>query len=262
MLALLQRTLGRRAWHRSSCPAGHRAKRWNQENAQDRGYGTPRWFKTLINRTLRCCGLSLIVRWLANLPYLGRSAKLKLEWSDGMQAVFVSGCATIKVVPPPFASRLDVLLSAGLEVLVGDAAGDDKLVQQFLHDRGATNVSVFCVGWHPRNNLGRWPAQVVHSAARKGTTQYFAATDVAMAASADLGLMFWDAKSTSTLSKVLELARQKKTCVVFVEPTSKFAVVKDVVSLRILADSMTPLARQKAEDKIALSATIGSIECS
>ena len=144
--------------------------------------------------------------------------------------------------------------------MVGDANGADRAVQEFLHERSATDVTVYCTGWHPRNNVGHWPVQVVNSKAPKGTSRYFAAADVAMASSADLGLMFWDAKNSGTLSKIIELVRIQKKCAIFVETTEAFVVVKDVPTLQSLVELMPGLARQQAENKIALSATISTIE--
>ena len=46
-----------------------------------------------------------------------------------------------------------------------------------------------------------------------------------MAEAADYGLMIWDAKSTGTLSNVIELLSRKKKSLVFVNKEKEFKVV-------------------------------------
>ncbi len=177
-----------------------------------------------------------------------------------MQSVFVAGSITIKHLPTNFVERLDSLLAARLGVVVGDANGADKAVQQILSDRGATEVTVYCSGGRPRNNLGHWPIQQIDSDAAPGTKAFFAAKDVAMAEVADVGLMLWDAKSTGTLSNVIELTRRGKKSVVFVNRRSAFTVVRDVQTLKQLTEEMSAGARELAEKKIGLSARIERLD--
>lgn len=170
-----------------------------------------------------------------------------------MQSVFVAGSPSIKVLPKLFAERLGDLVSSGLEFLVGDGNGPDKAVQELLLARETSAVIVFCVAWPGRNNLGRWPIQIVNNRARKGSTKVAAATDVAMAATADFGLMIWDGKSTAVLMNVIELTKHGKKSVMFIEPTASFVVIRNAIDLVTLVDLMPKGARANAEDKIALS---------
>jgi len=58
-----------------------------------------------------------------------------------------------------------------------------------------------------------------------------------MAAAADVGLMVWDAKSTGTLSNIIELLAQKKKSVVFVNKEKTFRTISGVEQL----DELTSL---------------------
>ncbi len=177
-----------------------------------------------------------------------------------MQSVFVAGSITIKNLPELFVEKLDSLLAADLGVVVGDANGADKAVQEILRDRGAASVTVYCSGPHVRNNLGNWPIKQVDTDAEPGTKAFFSAKDKVMAEDAGVGLMLWDAKSTGTLSNVIELTRRRKKSVVFVNRHDGFMIVRDIPSLRQLVNVMSVGAREQAEKKIGLSAKIDQLE--
>ncbi|MEZ2219631.1 hypothetical protein [Rhizobium sp. RCC_161_2] len=177
-----------------------------------------------------------------------------------MQSVFVAGSITIKNLPTAFVEKLDSLLAANLGVLVGDASGTDKAVQEVLRDRGAESVTVYCSGSHPRNNLGDWPVRHASSDAEPGTKAFFAAKDILMAENADVGLMLWDAKSTGTLSNVIELTRRRKKSVVFVNKRGGFTIIRDIPSLRNLVELMSVGARELAEKKIRLSIKLNELD--
>ena len=81
-----------------------------------------------------------------------------------------------------------------------------------------------------------------------------------MAEAADYGLMIWDAKSTSTLSNVIELLSRKKKSLVFVNKEKEFKVVGDVNQLKELITFMSDHAQQKANEKIKLFDRISSLK--
>jgi hypothetical protein len=176
-----------------------------------------------------------------------------------MQSVFVAGSITIKKLPDKFVERFDNLISAELNIMVGDANGADSAMQQILLDRGSQSVTVFCSGDQPRNNLGHWPVRSIRTPAKPGTRQFFSAKDLAMAATADFGLMLWDSKSTGTLSNVIELTKRRKKSVVYVHRHHAFSIVHDVESLQHLVDLMSDDALSTAETKIGLSDRIRSL---
>ena len=63
-----------------------------------------------------------------------------------MHKVFVSGSINIKSLNQDILSRLDNILAADLEVIVGDANGVDSSIQAYLFEREAMNVVVYCAG--------------------------------------------------------------------------------------------------------------------
>lgn len=173
-----------------------------------------------------------------------------------MKTVFVSGSMKIKKLDPLFKQRLSNLASSGLNIVVGDADGADTSIQSVLRDLHATNVSVYCSGSIPRNNVGDWPIEKIFSPSKPGTRAFFTAKDIEMARIADFGLMIWDARSAGTLSNIIELLNRNKTSVVFVNKDRNFINVHDVNSFMSLVSRMSDAARLKVDKKIRLSSQI------
>lgn len=174
--------------------------------------------------------------------------------------IFIAGSMNIKHLDPKVKERIDKIVASNLDVVVGDADGADTSVQTHLFNAGASNVTVFCSGSEPRNNIGEWPVVCVQSKFAAGSRAYFTAKDLRMAEVADYGLMIWDAKSTGTLSNVIELLVRKKKSVVLVNKAKTFVNVGDVGQLEELLGFMSENARRKADEKIGLMGRIDSLK--
>lgn len=176
-----------------------------------------------------------------------------------MTTVFIAGSISIKRLDPAFVAKLDRIIAEGFHVVVGDADGADTSIQQALLDRKADNVTVYCSGDKPRNNVGNWPVETVHTKAEPGTRSFFTAKDLEMARRADYGLMMWDAKSTGTLTNVFELAERDRQTRVFVNKAKKFLTVRSAGDVTELLSLMSEGARKKAEDKIGISRRLNKL---
>lgn len=179
-----------------------------------------------------------------------------------MTTVFIAGSMNIKRLDAKIKERIDNIVNSGYDVVIGDADGADSSVQEYLASLATlkSKTTVFCSGNKPRNNLGDWPVHEVHTKYEPGTRAYFTAKDLEMAEVADYGLMIWDAKSTGTLSNVLELLTRKKKTLVFVNKLKKFCPVSEVSQLESLIDHMSEHARIKADKKIKLLDRITSLK--
>ena len=60
--------------------------------------------------------------------------------------VFIGGSKTILELNSETKSVLDSLCAENAYILVGDCFGADKLVQQYLNDKGYKNVTVYVSG--------------------------------------------------------------------------------------------------------------------
>jgi hypothetical protein len=75
--------------------------------------------------------------------------------------VFIGGSRRISRLAPDVTRRIDAIIERQLAVLVGDANGADKAVQEYLLGKSYERVEVFCSGGGCRNNLGSWPVRDV-----------------------------------------------------------------------------------------------------
>ena len=176
-----------------------------------------------------------------------------------MTTVFIAGSISISRLHEKVQERINNIVSSDLNVVVGDADGADTSIQECLRAYRANKVTVYCTGEAPRNNVADWPVHHVQSKARAGTRAFFTAKDVEMAKNSDFGLMVWDCKSTGTLSNVIEMLKEKKKSVVFVNKNKDFVTIGDKSGLDHLLHFMSEHARAKAEEKIGLAAKIAAL---
>lgn len=166
----------------------------------------------------------------------------------------------IKNLDPRVKERIDNIVSQDFEIVVGDADGVDTSIQWHLLNHESKKTTVFCSGSRPRNNLGDWPVKQVETRHAQGSRAFFTAKDICMAEEADIGLMIWDAKSTGTLSNVIELLSRKKKSVVFVNKLKVFKNVARIEDLEELLSYMSEHAKKKADEKIKLFNRINSMK--
>lgn len=125
--------------------------------------------------------------------------------------------------------RLDEIIRKQLPVIIGDANGADKAVQEYFYQRAYEQVEVFCTEGRCRNNVGNWRIRSVPPpAGRKRDFEYCAAKDRLMAAEGSIGFMLWDGKSRGTLSNVLRLLEQGKKVVVYLADAKQFTTLKNL----------------------------------
>jgi adenine-specific DNA-methyltransferase len=136
--------------------------------------------------------------------------------------VFVGGSRRVVRLNPEVGLRLDAILAKQASILVGDANGADKAVQNFLRTREYRDVEVFCSGDECRNNVGNWTLRHVAVESRKRDFDFYAAKDQQMSREADSGLMIWDGKSVGTLMNAIRLIRQGKEVSIFETQRARF----------------------------------------
>lgn len=176
-----------------------------------------------------------------------------------MIRVFISGSMRIKRLDKNVLSRIDNILDKKYGVIVGDADGVDSSIQEYLKQKDAKYVCVYCTGSRPRNNIGNWETKNISTTNKPGTRAYFTAKDLEMANDCDYGLMVWDTKSTGTLSNGLELLSRHKKSLVYINKEKEFMAISDVKDLEKLLQHMSPTSFEKAEEKLKIKAKIGAL---
>lgn len=145
--------------------------------------------------------------------------------------VFLAGSRQITRLPAEVKSRIDTMVDKGFQILVGDANGADKAIQQYLAEKAYQHVLVHCMKAHCRNNLGSWPTRELGAPSGARGFAYYSIKDRAMADAAEYGLMLWDGKSKGTVNNLVSLSRRHKPVVVYVAPTKTFLTVRTVEDL-------------------------------
>lgn len=164
-----------------------------------------------------------------------------------MAKVFIGGSRKISRLSADVQRRLDTIITKHLPVIVGDANGADKAVQQYLHSHRYERVEVFCAGGHCRNNVGQWPVRAVSTGAIRRGFGFYATKDRVMADEASVGLMIWDGASVGTLMNMLRLLRQQKKVAVYVAPTKAFQDLHGESDLDDLVLHHAPELRERLE---------------
>lgn len=177
-----------------------------------------------------------------------------------MTTIFISGSMGIKNIDQKFKERIDNIINSGFAIVIGDADGADSAIQSYLSTANAANVTVYCSGPAARNNIGCWPTKPVETRHQEGTRAFFTAKDLAMASTADYGLMIWDSKSTGTLSNIIELLTRDKKSLVYVNKTKTFFPVSAIDQFESLTQIMSEFSRKKAEQKIGFSKRISILK--
>lgn len=151
-----------------------------------------------------------------------------------MSKVFLGGSRKIPRLNESMRKKLDELISRRFEILVGDANGADRAMQQYLASRRYAQVTVYAVTGALRNNVGDWCVRLVDAPAAARGFDLYSVKDVAMTKEADAGLMLWDGKSRGTVANVRRLLEQGKPVSLYVGPSRRFVSLRgppDLVKL-------------------------------
>lgn len=149
-----------------------------------------------------------------------------------MNTIFIGGSRDVTRLPAEVQTRLDEIIRKNHHVILGDANGADKAVQKYLADKHFKNVTLFCSGDKPRNNVGQWKIHAVTADSKTKDFQFLAAKDREMARRADFGLMIWDGKSPGTLLNLVRLLQGRKIAVLYTVPHKHTTNFKSADQLR------------------------------
>ena len=171
-----------------------------------------------------------------------------------MKKVFIGGSRRISRLSADLRNRLDQIMRKQLMVLVGDANGSDKALQDYLRQRQYSHVSVYCTGGDCRNNLAGWPVTAVTPPHRGRDFEYFTAKDALMAQEADFGFMLWDGRSAGTLVNVARLVALRKQVVLYIAPERMFVTLRSRPELEQVLSAAPAEVRRRVEGHIAAHA--------
>jgi len=140
--------------------------------------------------------------------------------------VFIGGSRKLSRLSTDVRRRIDNIIDSAFAILLGDANGADKAVQNYLLARNYQRVTVFCMTGKCRNNLGRWPVRAVDAPKEARGFGLYTLKDRAMADAATHGLMIWDGTSKGTLNNIVTMVQQQKPVVVYFGPMRGFVTIR------------------------------------
>lgn len=167
--------------------------------------------------------------------------------------VFIAGSRRLTKLRKEVKSRLDNIIEKGLTVVVGDANGADKAVQQYLASKGYQQVVVFCMRGKCRNNVGHWPTREIAATPGARGFEFYSAKDRVMGEEADYGLMLWDGQSRGTLTNIVDLVRQGKPVVVYVAPSGDFYTLRESGQLAEMVRRFDPDALDRIDRELQVA---------
>lgn len=151
-----------------------------------------------------------------------------------MTKVFVGGSRRLSRLNKKVTQTLDRLVKKGLTVLIGDANGADKAVQNYLMNMKYNNVIIYCMQNGCRNNLGKWQVRYIETSSKDNSYRFYSIKDLKMVKDADYGFMLWDSKSKGTLNNIINLLKEYKQVVVYFSPNKtlyKISTYSDLAKL-------------------------------
>lgn len=170
-----------------------------------------------------------------------------------MIKVFIGGSRFISRLSNKVSERLNNIIINGYQILIGDAIGADRAVQEYLHTMNYSKVLVFCSGEYCRNNLGRWEVVNVNVSAKLQGNKFYMVKDARMAELADYGFMLWDGKSAGTINNIFNLVSAGKKALLYYAPEERLYTIAKSDDIELLLTKCTPQEIEKMEKKIQLS---------
>ena len=116
--------------------------------------------------------------------------------------IFLSGSKTATALPEKLTALLDAYCQQNCEFLIGDCAGADILMQQYLYDKGYTNVTVYVSGDHARHSIAAFPVKHISVAGSVKGFAFYRQKDIAMVNDCDAAIMLWDGKTRGTCCNI------------------------------------------------------------
>lgn len=171
--------------------------------------------------------------------------------------VFIAGPRTISSLNRHIQQRLNNIYNKHISVVVGDANGIDRAVQQYFHNLGYKNVCVYASQGKARFNIGNWKVENVKVDKKAKGFDYYTAKDLKMADVADYGFMIWNGKSKGTLNNIINLIIRNKKTLIYFTPEHQFYCIDKLSDFEVILNKCVGetkiLYRGLSDKKLQLS---------
>lgn len=131
------------------------------------------------------------------------------------QTIFVSGSLSVTELSDFAKAHVRSIVTNRMNVLIGDAYGADKAIQQELYKKyDYPFVTVYASNGKARNNVGGRKVKAVDAPAGIYGREFYTYKDVAMSNDCDFGFMLWDGKSKGTMNNIERLLSMNKLSII------------------------------------------------
>lgn len=144
--------------------------------------------------------------------------------------VFISGSIRIESLPKKVCDVLDIMMSKNLSILVGDAAGVDSEIQNYLNKNNYTDVNVYTIydkARHKKSNSFKEIIVKVDESLKKERERQIKKDEI-MTSDSDYSLVIWDGKSKGSYGNILRAISQGKFVKVFMYSIDDFLLQSDI----------------------------------
>lgn len=145
--------------------------------------------------------------------------------------VFLAGARNITNLDIAVKKRLVNMTKNNISILVGDANGVDKEVQEVFKSINYNNVIIYAMRGKARNNIGDWKVMKIEPNKNSTGFEYYATKDLRMAQDADYGFMIWNGKSKGTYNNIMNLLNLNKKVLVYFNPDKVYYTITDTYDL-------------------------------
>lgn len=177
-----------------------------------------------------------------------------------MTTVFLSGSRKISRINDKVRDRLRRIVENSFLVVLGDANGADKAMQNYLSELQYRNVMVYCSGRNYRNNIGEWKVEHVSVDPMLKGREFYMVKDRKMAEIADYGFVLWDGSSPGSIANVIELLKRNKKSLVYFSPEKQFYSISNIDELRELLGKCDVKVRKDIAKKTSLNSSFHELE--
>lgn len=125
-------------------------------------------------------------------------------------SVFISGKVSYNnPLDEHMREEVDKIIAANSQVLIGDAPGADTRIQEYLAEKGYSNVIVFTTDEAARNNVGAWQVEYIGDNGNTEERLVRRQKDIAMTSRSTRGLAIMPEDDRPDSATALNVARLK-----------------------------------------------------
>lgn len=157
-----------------------------------------------------------------------------------ISTIFIGGAREIKILPEKVENKLKNIYNKNYSIVVGDANGIDKIVQQYFYSHNYNNIKVFASNGNARNNVGNWEVENIKVSSKLKGFDFYKEKDLAMANVADIGFMIWNCRSKGTLNNMINLLTLNKELIVYLTVLNSLKKIESLDKLLDLLINYAP----------------------